>query len=102
MRFITHYLGFIDEAIINNSKPNKSAAGGSKEDTNDNVSSRIEITTPTIRKRIEMQDLMQWKHLDPSNNWGRNGSLLEDPILKGALTYLSYVFKNDVYASASS
>ena len=59
-------------------------------------------TAPTIQKRVEMQDLMQWKHLDPSNNSGKNCSLIEDPILNGALTYLSYVFKNDVYASASS
>ena len=61
----------------------------------------VKPTTPTVPKRIEMQDLMQWKHLDPSNNSQLNNSLREDPILKGALTYLSYVFKNEVYASAS-
>ena len=92
----------MSDSLINNSKENKSAARDSKENTNDNVLSPMEITTPTTRKRIEMQDLMQWKHLDPSNSSERKCSLIDDPILKGALIYLSFVFKNDVYASASS
>ena len=62
----------------------------------------MENTTPILRKRIEMQDLMQWEHFDPNIISEGNNSLIQDPILKGALNYLSYVFKNDTYASASS
>ena len=52
-------------------------------------------------KRVEMQDLMRWKHLDPTNMSSNCNSLQEDPILKEAVRYLSYVFKNEVYASAA-
>ena len=51
-------------------------------------------------KRVEMQDLLQWNHFDPTNTSERNLKLLEDPILKDALRYLSYVFMNEVDASA--
>ena len=51
-------------------------------------------------KRVEMQDLMRWKHLDPSSTSEKSLSLLEDPILKGSLRYLSYIFMNEVHASA--
>ena len=47
-------------------------------------------------KRVEMQDLMRWKHLDPKMVSSNYNSLQEDPILKDALKYLSYVFKNEV------
>ena len=55
--------------------------------------------TPTNEKRVEMQDLMQWKHIDPSNTSNGLNSLHADPILRGSLPYLSYVFKNEVNAS---
>ena len=51
-------------------------------------------------KRVEMQDLMQWKHFNPTNQSERQPQLLQDPILKEALRYLSYVFMNEVHASA--
>ena len=59
----------------------------------------LKQNTSNIQKRVEMQDLMQWEHLDPTNSSENNISLMEDPILKGALRYLSYVFKNEVHAS---
>jgi len=73
-----------------------------KKTRNDNISASLENTTSTLRKRIEMQDLMQWEHLDPNVISEGNNSLIQDPILKGTLNYLSYVFKNEIYASASS
>ena len=51
-------------------------------------------------KRVEMQDLMQWKHFNPANQSERQTQLVQDPILKDALRYLSYVFMNEVHASA--
>ena len=47
-----------------------------------------------------MQDLMQWKHFNPTNPSDKQPQLLQDPILKEALRYLSYVFMNEVHASA--
>ena len=51
-------------------------------------------------KRVEMQDLMQWKHFNPTNQSDKQPQLFQDPILKEALRYLSYVFMNEVHASA--
>ena len=47
-----------------------------------------------------MQDLLQWKHFDPTNPSERCPQLIEDPILKEALRYLSYVFLNEAHASS--
>ena len=51
-------------------------------------------------KRVEMQDLMQWKHFNPTTPSEKQPELFKDPILKEALRYLSYVFMNEVHASA--
>ena len=47
-----------------------------------------------------MQDLLQWKRFDPNNSSERCPQLMQDPILKEALRYLSYVFLNEAHASA--
>ena len=56
----------------------------------------VTVNNMNGEKRVEMQDLMRWKHLDPKMVAFNNESLQEDPILKDALKYLSYVFKNEV------
>ena len=74
-----------------------------KQEANENgTKHQIEITdlSKTKDKRVEMQDLLQWRHFDPTNTSENNLQLLQDPILKDALRYLSYVFMNEAHASA--
>ena len=70
-----------------------------KDNTGDRKTPTSKQPSSNTKKRIEMQDLMRWKHLDPSNT-SEDSLLLEDPILKGSLRYLSYIFMNEVNASA--